>query len=215
MKDQKNAFMEALAPTLGRENIKKIQSIRVGIAGAGGLGSNCAQLLVRSGFVRFRIVDFDIVEWSNLNRQFYFARQVGLKKVDALKENLLSINPGLDIEAVKVKIDSRNVMGLFEGCQVVVEALDGASDKRMVAEAFINSGKLMVAASGLAGWGSTDNIRIHRISEYFFLVGDLKSEVSPGLPPMGPGVNIAAAKQADVVLSYFLEKTIGGDRDGG
>ncbi|HBV98264.1 MAG: thiamine biosynthesis protein ThiF [Peptococcaceae bacterium BICA1-7] len=214
MKEQKDAYMEALAQTLGRDNMKKIQSIRVGLAGAGGLGSNCAQLLVRSGFVKFRIVDFDVVEWSNLNRQFYFARQVGLKKVDALKENLLSINPGLDIETVRVKIDSRNVIKLFEGCHVVVEALDGASDKRMVAETFINSGKLLVAASGLAGWGSTDDIRIHRIRKDFFLVGDLKSEVGPGLPPMGPGVNIAAAKQADVVLSYFLEKNIGGEDDG-
>lgn len=208
---KKDLFREALARFLGRENLEKIQGVKVGVAGAGGLGSNCAQFLARSGFIKFRIVDFDRVEWSNLNRQFYFAGQVGQKKVEALRENLLAIHRWLEIEAVDEKINSGNVKDLFNDCQVVVEALDGARDKRLLAEAFIGSGKLLVAASGLAGWGSADQIRIHRIRDDFFLVGDMISEVGPGLPPVASGVNVAAAKQADVVLKYFLEKTPGGD----
>ncbi|MBP5226911.1 MAG: ThiF family adenylyltransferase, partial [Kiritimatiellae bacterium] len=57
---------------------------RVGIAGAGGLGSNCAMHLVRAGLTRLVIADFDIVNESNLNRQFYFRDQLGQKKVTAL-----------------------------------------------------------------------------------------------------------------------------------
>ena len=71
--------------------------MRVGIAGAGGLGSNCAWMLVRSGFTDFVIVDHDRVEASNLNRQFFFARQVGMPKVQALSENLLAINPDVKV----------------------------------------------------------------------------------------------------------------------
>ncbi|MBM4272653.1 MAG: sulfur carrier protein ThiS adenylyltransferase ThiF, partial [Deltaproteobacteria bacterium] len=63
-----NDFEKSLAEVLGEENLIKIQETRVGIAGAGGLGSNCALFLVRCGFRKLRIVDSDVVEMSNLNR---------------------------------------------------------------------------------------------------------------------------------------------------
>jgi len=199
-----NDFEKAMAETLGVANLARIQEVKVGIAGAGGLGSNCALFLARSGFKKFRIVDFDVVEYSNLNRQFYFASQVGRRKVDALKENLLMINPSLSIEALPEKIEQSNSKDLFNCCDVVVEALDRAEFKRMVVEAYLDAGKLLVAASGLAGWGRSDQIKVHRIKENFYLVGDLVSEAGPGLPALAPGVNVAAAKQADVILSCFL-----------
>lgn len=206
-----NAFETALAGILGKEKLAAIQRLKVGIAGAGGLGSNCAAFLVRSGFKRFRIVDFDVVESGNLNRQFYFAAQVGKSKVAALKENLLLINPALEIEALPEKIDEGNVTALFSCCDVVVEALDRAEYKRMLVEACLGTGKLLVAASGLAGWGRSDGIKIHRVKENFYLVGDLVSEAGPGCPAMAPGVSVAAAKQADVILAYFLENLAGRD----
>lgn len=199
-----NDFEKALEEILGEENLARIQKVKVGIAGAGGLGSNCAQYLVRCGFKKFRIVDFDVVENSNLNRQFFFAAQVGRRKVDALKENLLLINPELEIEVLPERIEQGYVKNLFTDCDAVVEALDRAEYKRMVVEAYMNSGKLLVAASGLAGWGRSDGVKIHRVKENFYLVGDLVSGVKPGCPALAPGVNVAAAKQADVVLSYFL-----------
>ncbi len=209
-----NGFEKAMEKMLGGENLARIQKVKVGLAGAGGLGSNCAQFLVRSGFKRLKIVDFDLVEESNLNRQFYFASQVGRRKVEALKENLLAINPDLDIDALPVKIERENLKDLFGDCQAVVEALDGAGCKKMIVEALIDSGRLLVAASGLAGCGRSDGIRVRRVRDDFYLVGDLVSEVGPGLPALAPGVNVAAAKQADVVLSYFLGKPYGGMGNG-
>ena len=100
-----NHLEERLARDLGLERLRKIQAIKVGIAGAGGLGSNCAFNLVRSGFKKLAIVDFDRVEPSNLNRQFYFADQIGLAKVAALKDNLLRINPDLELEIHQEKIE--------------------------------------------------------------------------------------------------------------
>ncbi|MFZ5652495.1 MAG: sulfur carrier protein ThiS adenylyltransferase ThiF [Bacillota bacterium] len=209
-----NPFEKALVKFLGKEKLERIQGVKVGIAGAGGLGSNCAQFLVRSGFKRLCIVDFDTVEESNLNRQFYFSGQIGRKKVDALKENLFSINPGLEIEILELKIEEDNIGDLFNDCRAVVEALDSAVCKRMLVEHFMGTGKLLVAASGLAGWGKSDDIRIHRIRENFFLVGDLVSGVGPDRPPMAPMVVTAAAKQADIVLGYFLANPDGGVSDG-
>jgi sulfur carrier protein ThiS adenylyltransferase len=96
-----NITEQGIARHIGPEALARLQHVRVGLAGAGGLGSNCAQALVRSGFKRFVLVDFDRVEPSNLNRQFFFPDQVGLPKVVALGANLLRINPDLDLEAAR------------------------------------------------------------------------------------------------------------------
>ncbi|MDO7788093.1 sulfur carrier protein ThiS adenylyltransferase ThiF [Desulforamulus aquiferis] len=196
----------ALTKFFGEEGLALIQSKRIGIAGAGGLGSNCAQMLVRCGFRKLTLVDFDKIEMSNLNRQFFFMSQVGQSKVEALKKNLLDINPDLEIKLFENKIEPANVAQFFIDCDAVIEALDSPVYKRLVVETYLGGGKLVVAASGLAGWGQRDQIKTHRIKDDFFVVGDLVTEVDENSPPVAPGVVLAAAKQADVVLSYFLGK---------
>jgi sulfur carrier protein ThiS adenylyltransferase len=205
-----NEFEQALGRYLSAEQLDRIRSVKVGIAGAGGLGSNCAAALVRTGFRRIKIVDFDVVDYSNLNRQFYFLGQAGKSKVEALRENLNLINPSAAIEAVSVKLEADNTAEIFTDCDVVVEAFDQARYKKLVVETYLNSGKFLVAASGLGGWGQSDRINVHRIKDNFYLVGDLSTAVSPDVPPLAPRVLIAAAKQADVVLSYALG-TLQGD----
>jgi len=199
-----NEFEKAVESYIGEENLRKIQGVKVGIAGAGGLGSNCACNLVRSGFKKLKIVDFDLVEFSNLNRQFYFTDQIGIPKVEALKANLLRINPDLELDILQYKINEDNAGGIFKGCDVVVEAFDEVFSKKILIESYIHSGRLLVAASGIAGWGESDNIVVKRIHNKFYLVGDGVSEVCRENPPVSPRVNIAAAKQADIVLEYVL-----------
>jgi thiamine-phosphate pyrophosphorylase len=160
---------------------------------------------VRSGFKRFTLVDFDKIDASNLNRQFYFAQQLGRPKAETLKTNLLSINPDLDIQTQTVRLDAKNIQTIFADCAVVVEAFDTAEAKKMIAEAFWHTDKLLVSASGLAGWGGSDEVRVKRVTKNFFLVGDYTSGVTPNLPPMAPRVNVAAAKQADIILAWVLE----------
>ncbi|MHB0912756.1 MAG: sulfur carrier protein ThiS adenylyltransferase ThiF [Armatimonadota bacterium] len=199
-----NEFERALGHYLSPAQLERIRSVKVGIAGAGGLGSNCAAALVRTGFRRIKIVDFDAVEHSNLNRQFYFLSQMGRSKVEALRENLNLINPAAEIEALSVKVAAENAAELFADCDVVVEAFDLAEYKKLIVETYLGSGKLLVAASGLAGWGESDRIKVHRVRDDFYLIGDLVTGVGPDTPPLAPCVLIAAAKQADVVLSYAL-----------
>lgn len=199
-----NAFEEALVRYFGEQGLRKIQSTVVGIAGLGGLGSNCAVCLARSGFRKFILADFDKVEYSNLNRQFYFLDQVSLYKTDCLKANLLRINPDLDITLVTQKISADNVAMIFTDCGVVVEAFDKAEYKCLMAEVFLGSGKLFVSASGLAGWGNSDELRIKKIKDNCFLIGDSYSEATGSLSPCAPRVAIAAAKEADVILSWVL-----------
>ena len=197
------SFQDNLVKKLGKDNLKKIQYVRIGLAGAGGLGSNCALNLVRVGFKKFTIVDFDVVSPANLDRQFYFLDQVRMVKVEALKINLKRINPELELKIFNQKVERENIKDLFNDCSVVVECLDRADYKSMLVEEALALGKFVVAVSGLGGIGSSDDIKIYRIKNNLVVIGDLKSDISIK-PAMSPRVNIAAAKQADVVLGFIL-----------
>lgn len=206
-----NAFEQGLTRYLTPDQLARIRAVTVGVAGAGGLGSNCCQMLVRCGFVRFVVVDFDVVEASNLNRQFYFAHQIGKPKVEALRENLLAINANVRMDGHPQRVDDENVATLFAGCDVVVEAFDSPQCKRLLVETCLGRGTFLVAASGLAGWGDSDRIVTRSIRDDFHVVGDMHSVSGPACPPMAPCVTIAAAKQADLILAHVLGSISGSD----
>ena len=203
-----NPFLNGLQAHFTDDQIRRLGSVRVGIAGAGGLGSNVPAHLVRSGIGRLVVADFDRVAPSNLNRQFYFIDQVGMKKVIALEGNLKRINPGLDIQALDIRLNAANVGHVFEHCHIIVEALDRAQDKKMMADAFMAEPRLLVSASGIGGWGDSDRIRTLGVRDAFYLVGDGYSEVSDSMPPTSAVVGIAAAKQADVVVETILKERV-------
>ncbi len=189
------------------EQIKEIlKTKKVGIAGCGGLGSNCAAALVRAGVVNLVIVDFDVVEESNLNRQFYFFDQVGLKKSPTLKENLLRINRGLDITVHDLRVTTGNVESLFGSCDVLVEAFDLADQKAMLIETVLDRMPEMplVVGLGLAGWGRNEMIHYRRMGN-IYICGDEISEVTEELPPLAPRVGIVACMQANTVVEILLK----------
>lgn len=200
-----NQFEKALIDYIGEENLEKIQSYKIGIGGAGGLGSNSAFNLVRSGFKSFVVADFDQIEYSNLDRQFYFFDQVGLNKVQVLEDNLLRINPNLDIKVIPERVTEENIGRFFADCDIIIEAFDNVESKKLIVEKYMNSDKLLVSATGLAGWGKSDEIKTRKVNDNFYLVGDFVTGVSEDNPPISPRVNLAAAKQADIVLTYVLE----------
>jgi len=187
-----------------------LESARIGIAGAGGLGSNCAAHLVRAGVRRLVIADFDTVAASNLNRQFFFRDQLGRKKIDALRENLLRIEPGLELEMRDVRLDAGNIASVFASCGIVAEAFDCAEAKAMLLRELLPAGKTVVAASGIAGWGKSGAITVRRIGNNLVMVGDFKTGVDPaaGIHPASPRVGIAAAMQANSIVALILKKEL-------
>ncbi|MBQ3747569.1 MAG: sulfur carrier protein ThiS adenylyltransferase ThiF [Kiritimatiellae bacterium] len=185
-----------------------LENAKVGIAGAGGLGSNCAMHLVRAGVKKLVIADFDVVSESNLNRQFFFRDQLGRKKVDALAENLRRIEPGLELDISDVRLAPDNIDWTFSGCSVIVEAFDSAEAKSMLLKAVLPLGKPVVAASGLAGWGRSAAIRQRRIGKNLILIGDTESDIHNGLAPVSPRVGIAAAMEANAVVALLIGEEI-------
>jgi sulfur carrier protein ThiS adenylyltransferase len=184
----------------------KLKDAVVGVAGVGGLGSAIVVALARVGVGRIIIADFDVVEPSNLNRQQYFIDQIGSYKVDALVENLRRINPYVTIEAYRQLLTPENIPVIFSDCSIVVEAFDRADMKAMLVNRVLEvmPQSLVVAASGLAGYGPNNSITTLKISQRLYVIGDTVSEAKPGNGLMAPRVGIAAHHQANQVIRLIL-----------
>ena len=157
----------------------RLERVTVGIAGAGGLGSNVAAHLVRD--------------------------QIGRRKVDALAENLRRIEPDLDLALHAVRLAPDNLQTIFGACDVVVEAFDNVESKAALLATVRD--RPVVSASGLAGWGRSNEMKVRRVGPNLVIVGDCASEVRAGLAPQSARVGIAAAMQANAVLALLLGST--------
>ena len=104
----------------------------VAIAGLGGLGSNVAIMLARVGVGQIHMIDFDVVDITNLNRQQYFLEHIGMNKTDALKQQILKINPYINIITDCVKVTEQNIKQLFYKNDIICEALDAPEEKAML-----------------------------------------------------------------------------------
>ena len=185
-----------------------LHKFRAGIAGAGGLGSNCAVALARSGIGTLVIADFDVIEPANLNRQYYFTDQTGRLKMDALKENIERINPSVKVITHNIKLDEKNIPDVFAGCDVIVEAFDRNDMKKMLIETILSEmpGMPVVIGSGLAGFGNNETIRSRKIDDTLYVCGDESTTAGDDLPPMAPRVGIVANMQANTVIDILMNK---------
>jgi sulfur carrier protein ThiS adenylyltransferase len=183
----------------------KLSKFTVGIAGAGGLGSNCAIALARSGIGKLIIVDFDFVNESNLNRQYYFEDQIGLPKVEALEGNLLRIRQDISIRAYNKKVDESNIFKIFKDADIIIEAFDDASMKKMLIEKVMETfpEKYIISGMGMAGFGQSNIIKAEYY-EHLVVCGDQISEVSEEFPPLGPRVGIVANMQANEAINILI-----------
>jgi len=186
-----------------------LSHFRVGIAGAGGLGSNCAIALARSGVGTIVISDFDVIEPANLNRQYYFTSQVGMLKTAALKENISRINPDIIVIAFTEKLNAKNIPVIFDGCDVIVEAFDKDEMKEMLIETVQTRmpGIPVIIGSGLAGWGKSEAIKFRKIDDTLYVCGDESTTVDDEMPPMGPRVAMVANMQANTVIEILMRQS--------
>lgn len=185
----------------------RLGAARVAIIGCGGLGSNVAAMLLRSGVRKLTLVDFDVVALDNLNRQMFFRDQIGRLKTDALAETLLRIDPDAELRLIPVRVSSADLGGIVKDADAIVEAVDGAETKALIVD--LCSRDLpdtpLVTVSGLAGYGSANRIGTERLAENLFVVGDLESDIRNGLSLLASRVMVAAAHQAHAVIRALLE----------
>ena len=204
----KKEWYAALSERQGEKIQNTFESATVAICGLGGLGSNITFALARAGVGKLILIDFDSVDITNLHRQQYKANQISMSKTEALKENLLEIAPYVAIETHSVRISEDNAEELLEKADIICEAFDDAECKAMLVNLVLERmpEKYLVAASGMAGLGSANTIKTHRISKRFYLCGDGSSDVQSEGSLVATRVMLCAAHQAHTVLRILTEQ---------
>lgn len=187
----------------------------IGVAGAGGLGSNAAAALIRAGAGRLIIADFDQVESSNLNRQFFFHHQIGEPKVSALRDNLLKIDPEANITIHQTILAPDNIPAVFADCDILLEAFDKPEMKTMLAGAWMENfpDRPLIMASGLAGYGDYRALREVR-NGMTTICGDQKSTLESEGGYTAPRVGIVANMQANAAIELLMRSRRGLENPG-
>lgn len=180
-----------------------LRDATIGIAGCGGLGSNAAVALARSGIGRLILADDDLVEESNLNRQYYFQNDVGKKKVDVLASRLIAINPQIRTVTHDRRLAPADIAPVFRDAEILIEAFDRADAKAWLCEAWRIAFPLkpLIGASGVSGVGGLGALRVRKTGS-LYLVGDGESEMSGGLN--AARVAIAANMQASIAIALLM-----------
>ncbi len=136
--EQQRYDRQIMIPGFGVEGQEKLKRARVIIAGAGGLGSPAAIYLAAAGVGVIRLIDHDVVELSNLNRQvLHFNKDLDRRKVESAAEKLMAQNPALKLEAFSVTIDASNVRSLVADCDVIIDAMDNLPTRFLLNETAI------------------------------------------------------------------------------
>ena len=147
-----DARYERNIPALTEEECLALQNKRVLVVGCGGLGGHIIDMLARIGIGSLRVVDGDVFEPSNLNRQLLSeVPLLGIKKAKAAADRIARVNPQVHVEAVEEYLTEANVWGLISGCDVVLDALDNIPTRKLLAEACAKAG-IPYVYGAIAGW---------------------------------------------------------------
>jgi molybdopterin/thiamine biosynthesis adenylyltransferase/rhodanese-related sulfurtransferase len=137
-----------LLPELGRVGQQRIKGTRVLLVGAGGLGSPAALYLAAAGIGHVTLVDFDVVDVTNLQRQvLHGTRDVGRLKVASARDRIRDLNPHVSVEIVSDRLDAGNALGLVSGHDLVLDGTDSFATRYLVSDACVLAGKPNVHAS--------------------------------------------------------------------
>lgn len=204
----KEEWQKALINRHGKDVQDKFSHATVAICGLGGLGSNIAIALARAGVGKLILIDFDEVDITNLHRQQYRISQIGKYKTEAIVENLGEVNPYIELITHNVRITEENAISLLDGADIICEAFDNAESKAMLTNLVLEKlpQKYLVAASGMAGFGSGNAIKTRKITNRFYLSGDEVSDVADGIGLIASRVMLCAAHQANTVLRILCNK---------
>jgi sulfur carrier protein ThiS adenylyltransferase len=156
------------------------------------------------GIGKLKGVDYDIVEASNISRKYYFMDQIGMRKTEALECTLKRISPLTELSMLNLKINADNINGLFDDCDIIIEAFDDPREKSMLFDLCRRYYKdlFYIGASGVAGY--KNSIKIKKMSEKVFIVGDFISEPCYDINLTASKVGIAANIQVNLAIQLIL-----------
>lgn len=185
----------------------KVKKASIAVLGLGGLGSSIAVQLARTGVGALHLIDFDVVEPSNLNRQHYSIKHLGMFKTKALQKQISEINPYVKVTVHNVKLTEKNIADYIKDDEIICEAFDQPECKAMAVNTVMEKfpQKYMVASSGMAGFESSNAIITKKISKHLYICGDGITGAKQGCGLMAPRVSICAGHMANMILRIITE----------
>lgn len=137
-----------IMPEVGMEGQQKLKAARVLCIGTGGLGSPLALYLAAAGIGTLGLVDFDVVDFTNLQRQvIHFTGDVGRSKLESAKEKIAAINPFIEVKTFETRLTSENALRIFSGFDIIVDGTDNFPTRFLVNDACVFTGKPNVYGS--------------------------------------------------------------------
>ena len=137
-----------IMPEVGMQGQRRLKAASVLMIGTGGLGAPVGMYLAAAGVGRIGIVDFDVVEESNLQRQIiHGTKDLGRRKIESARDRLRDINPHIEIETHETRLTSHNAMRLFRNYDIIVDGTDNFPTRYLVNDACVLSGKPNVYGS--------------------------------------------------------------------
>ncbi len=192
---------------LSPEENKRLRNFRVAVVGCGGLGGYIIEMLARLGIGHLTLIDGDVFEASNLNRQILSTPEnLGLPKALEAEKRVRQINPGIKVTARQTKLIKENAGELLQGHDLVCDALDNISSRKVVEDASSSLGIPMVFGA-IAGWHAHVGTIMpgERLLEKIYPEGtDKGAETQLGNPSFTPA--LAASLQVAEALKVLLNK---------
>jgi sulfur-carrier protein adenylyltransferase/sulfurtransferase len=137
-----------IMPEVGMDGQLKLKNAKVALIGTGGLGAPLGMYLAAAGIGRIGLVDFDVVDFTNLQRQvIHGTKDVGRKKLDSAADTMLDINPYVEIDRHEVALTSENALGILKNYDIVVDGTDNFPTRYLVNDACVLLGKPNVYGS--------------------------------------------------------------------
>lgn len=185
MNDKNRYNRQVILPEIGQKGQKKLTSASVLCIGAGGLGCPALLYLAGAGVGHLGIVDFDVVDETNLQRQILFStEQIGQNKAEAAKSRLLALNPEIEILAYPEELTAKNAQNLLANYDIIIDGSDNFATKYLINDAAIKTGKPFIFGS-ISGFNG-------QISVFNFENGPCYRCLFPA-PPKGHVPNCAEA----------------------
>lgn len=200
-----------ILPEVGGKGQKKISAAKVLIVGAGGLGCPVGYYLAAAGVGTIAMVDNDLVELSNLQRQIaHSVSTLGVNKAESAKMTFEGLNPDVNVVTIKERLNSKNILGFFEGYDIIVDGTDNFPTRYLINDACVMTGKPLVSGAILRFEGQVTTIIPGEGHCYRCL---FEEAPPPGLVPscqeagvLGVLPGVVGALQATEVLKLILGK---------